>query len=208
VVISAPRGRTFQLNSLSGLELHNVQAEVVTFRRRRSVRLIEHYEHTSHGEPIAIISGSDFRDGMIEAQLAGAPHVDALEFSRGFVGIAFRVQPGGSRFECFFLRPSNGRADDQLRRNHSTQYVSYPDFPWDRLRRESPGVYESYADLVPGVWTRIKIVVSGLRAQLHVNDAEQPCLVVNDLKHGETEGQIALWVGSGTDAYFSQVVVK
>lgn len=200
--------QTFRLNSLSGLELHNVQAEVVTFRRKRAVRLIEHYEQIVDGDPIAIISGSDFRDGVIEAQLAGTPHVDALEFSRGFVGIAFRVQPGGSRFECFFLRPSNGRADDQLRRNHSTQYVSYPDYPWDRLRRESPGVYESYADLVPGVWTKIKIVVSGIRAQLHVNDAEQPCLVVNDLKHGETAGQIALWVGSGTDAYFSQVVVK
>jgi hypothetical protein len=118
------------------------------------------------------------------------------------------VQPGGAQYECFFLRPTNGRADDQLRRNHSTQYISYPDYPWHRLREESPGVYESYTDLVPGAWTPIRIVVSGTQAQLYVNRAEQPCLIVNDLKLGEAQGQIGLWIGSGTEAYFSAVIVK
>jgi hypothetical protein len=127
---------------------------------------------------------------------------------RGFVGIAFRVQLGGSRFECFYLRPTNGRANDQLRRNHSTQYISHPDYPGYRLREETPGVYESYADLESEVWTPIKIVVSGIQAKLYVNGAEQPCLVVNDLKLGETQGQIGLWIGSGTEAYFSTIVVK
>lgn len=199
---------TFRLDSISGLELHNVRAEVVTYRGKRCVKLIEDAPETTGAGTIAIISDSDFRDGVIEAEIAGTPHGDALEFSRGFVGIAFRVQPNGSSFECFFLRPSNGRADDQLRRNHSTQYISHPDYPWNRLRNESPGVYESYADLEPGVWTKIKIVVSGVRAQLYVNGAEQACLVVNDLKHGETEGMLALWVGSGTDAYFSKMAVR
>jgi hypothetical protein len=46
------------------------------------------------------------------------------------------------------LRPTNGRADDQVRRNHSTQYISYPDFPWYRLREETPGMYESYSDSI------------------------------------------------------------
>jgi hypothetical protein len=63
-------------------------------------------------------------------------------------------------------------------------------------------VYESYADLVPGEWTSVKVTVSGVRAQLFVNGAEQPCLIVNDLKHGECEGALALWIGSGTEAYF------
>jgi hypothetical protein len=61
---------------------------------------------------------------------------------------------------------------------------------------------------VPGAWTPIKIVVSGAKAQLYVNGAEQPCLIVNDLKLGETQGQIALWIGGGTEAYFSKVTVK
>lgn len=200
--------RTFRLKSLANLQLHNVKAELVTYRSRRAVQWIEHYEQDIEGDPIAVISDSDFKDGVIQAEIVGTPHAYALDFSRGLVGIAFHVQPNGSRFECFFLRPSNGRADDQLRRNHSTQYISYPEYPWDKLRRESPGVYESYADLVPGAWTKVKIVVSGVWAQLYVNGARQPCLIVNDLKLGETRGAIALWVGSGSDAYFSKVVVK
>ncbi len=199
---------TFQLKSLSELELHHVEAELVTYRGRHAVRLVEHGESTASDPTIAILSGSDFKEGVIEAEVAGAPRSDAPQAMRGFVGIAFRVQPHGSRFECFFLRPTNGRADDQLRRNHSTQYISHPDYPWYRLREETPGGYESYTDLVPGAWTPIKIVVSGVQAHLYVNGAEQPCQVVNDLKLGDTSGQIALWIGAGTEAHFSTVVVK
>ena len=206
--MTAQSPRTFQFNSLSDLELHHVEAELVTYRGRHAVRLVEQGESTVNDPTIAVLSGSDFKDGVIEAEIAGAPRSDAPQDMRGFVGIAFRVQPHGSRFECFFVRPTNGRAGDQLRRNHSTQYISHPDYPWYRLREETPGVYESYTDLVPGAWTPIKIVVSGLQAQLYVNGAEQPCLVVNDLKLGETQGQIALWIGAGTEAYFSAVVVK
>ena len=203
--MSASQRRTFPLSALSELGLHNVQAEPVTYRGRQSVRVTEQGETMS---AIAILSGSDFKDGVIETEIAGAPRSDAPQDMRGFVGIAFRVQPHGSQYECFFLRPTNGRADDQLRRNHSTQYISYPDFPWYRLREEAPGMYESYTDLVPGAWTPIKIVVSGIRAQLYVNGSEQPCLIVNDLKLGETQGQIAFWIGAGTEAYFSSVIVK
>ena len=206
MVGSSPR--TFQLNALSELELRNVQAELVSYLGRPALRLVEQAELATDDHAIAILAGSDFKDGVIETEIAGAPRKDAPQDMRGFVGIAFRVQPHGSRFECFFLRPTNGRANDQLRRNHSTQYISHPDFPWYQLRNDTPGVYESYTDLVPGAWTPIKIVVSGIQAQLYVNGAEQPCLIVNDLKLGESQGQIALWIGAGTEAHFSNVSVK
>ena len=199
--------RTYPPNSLSQLELHQVRADLVTYRGRRAVRLVESDEETAEEHAFAILSTSDFKDGVIQTAVAGALRPDAPQEMRGFVGVAFRVQPDGSRFECFYLRPTNGRADEQQRRNHATQYISHPDFPWFRLREETPGVYESYADLVPGAWTSVKIVVSGLRAFLYVNKADQPCLVVNDLKLGEGRGKIALWIGAGTEAYFSKVVV-
>ena len=201
-----PGARTFRFDSLSGLELHNVDADLVTYRGRRAVRMVE-ADLTAEGPAIAILTHSDFEDGAIETAVAGDRRPDAPEEMRGFVGIAFRVGPQGSRFECFYLRPTNGRADDQLRRNHSTQYISHPDYPWFRLREEAPGVYESYADLVPGAWTELRIAVSGRRAHLHVNGARQPSLIVNDLKLGDTRGQIALWIGAGTEAYFSDVAV-
>jgi hypothetical protein len=202
----------FPLNSLNGLEIVNVKAEVANYRGRRAVRLFQSTDEAATGDPtkesLAILSGTDFKDGTIELEVAGAPRAGAPPDARGFLGIAFRVQPHGSPFECFYLRETNGRADDQLRRNHSAQYISSPDFPWERLRKETPGVYESYVDLEPGAWAKIKIVVSGTTARLYVNGAAQPCLIVNDLKLGENRGQIALWIAVDTDAYFSNLRVK
>jgi hypothetical protein len=83
------------------------------------------------------------------------------------------------------------------------QYVSMPEYEWSR--REAPGQYESYVDLLPGEWTKIKIEVSGVKARLFVNDSTQPVLVVNDLKHGDSKGAVALWIGLGTEGYFANL---
>jgi hypothetical protein len=76
------------------------------------------------------------------------------------------------------------------------------------LREENPGVYESYADVEEDTWTRIKITVAGDKARFYVNGAEQPTLIVNALKLGASQGQIALWVGTDTEAYFSNLTVR
>jgi hypothetical protein len=178
-------------------------ARSVTYRGRDAIRLIESDDVPEGLHSLAIVPTAAFIDGSIETEIAGSPRSDAPPDARGFVGIAFRVQSDARAFEAFYLRPTNGRSDDQLRRNHSTQYISHPDYPWYRLREESPGRYESYADLAPGEWTPIRIVVSGSQALLYVNKAEQPCLVVNDLKLDRAPGQIALWIGGGTEGFFS-----
>lgn len=156
---------------------------------------------------IALVAATDFEDGTIEVEVAGVPITTIDPTARGFVGVEFRAQLHGERGENIYLRPTNGRADDQLRRNHSVQYESFPDFPWDRLRREQPGVYESYVDLQAGVWTKMRIEVAGTKARLNVNEADQPCLVVNVLKLGAVRGQIGLWALIATDAYFSNLSV-
>jgi len=195
---------SYKLDTPSIFEFHNLNAEVVTYQNTPALRLLQK-DIESEQECIAIIRESIFKNGVIEVDVAGLPRANAPEYARGFIGVAFRVQPNGGQFEYIFIRPANGRADDQLRRNHSTQYCSHPDYPWFRLRDENPGVYESYTDLVIGEWTRIKIVATGVQAKLYVNNADQPCLIINDLKLGESQGQIALWVGSGTEAYFSNL---
>jgi hypothetical protein len=202
----------FKLDSLSGLEIMNIKAEVAEYRGRRAVRLVKQdapgSETNPANESLAILNGTDFKDGVIEGEVAGAPAVGAPPDARGFIGIAFRVAEHGEKFECFYLRPTNGRADDQLRRNHSLQYISYPDYPWQLLRKENPGVYESYTDLETGVWTKIRIEVAGSKARLYVNGAAQPALIVNDLKLGESRGRIGLWTTVETDGYFSNLTVK
>jgi hypothetical protein len=201
--MSDARNRTIHVSSTRQLQLREVDAELVSYRGRRAVRLLESDQAQGEEQTLAILPGLEFRDGTIETAVAASPRAGAPDFARGFAGIAFRVRPDASQFEVFFIRPTNGRSEDQLRRNHSTQYMSHPDYPWFRLREESPGVYESYVDLIPAAWTPIRIIVAGVKAALYVNRASQPALLVNDLKLGSSQGQLALWIGAGTEAYFS-----
>jgi hypothetical protein len=187
------------------LTLAGVLAESARHEGRDAIRLIEANDQRAAG--IAIVQGLSFRDGIIEIDVAGRRGPYAVPDDRGFIGIAFRLSAGGERYEYIYLRPENGRAEDQVRRNHSVQYASHPDFPWPRLRKEFPERYESYVDLEPGVWTRMRVEVSGTRARLFVHGAREPTLLVDDLKLGEGAGGIALWIGAGTEGFFSNLRV-
>ncbi len=191
--------------TLDRLELHDVKAEAANYEGKPAVR-VDALPNAANGASYAILKGSRFHNGTIEVELAGKPAANAGPGARGFIGIAFRVQ--GNRFEYIYLRPTNGRADDQIRRNHSTQYAAYPDFDFDRLRKESPGKYESYVDLEPGAWTKYQIVIDGTKARLFVHGAAQPCLIVDDMKLGDSEGAVALFVGPGTEGYFANLKIK
>lgn len=154
------------------------------------------------------LSPIEFENGTIEVDMAGKRMEGASDGARGFVGVAFRINQDNSAFECFYIRPTNGRAEDQLRRNHSVQYICSPDYPWYKLRKDAPGMYETYADLEEGIWTKIKIEVDGYKARLYVNGVEQPTLLVNDLKLGTNiSGKLGLWIGPGTEAYFANLKV-
>ena len=195
------------LNAVDKLELHNVKADLVTYRGVAAMRIVDTATaEVGYAGRLAIVRGTSFQDDTIEVTVAGDTAANAPPLARGFVGIAFRVTDT-AHFECFYIRPKNGRSDDQLQRNHSTQYISFPGFPWNMLRSETPGKYESYVDLVPGLWTKIKIQVTGQSARLYVNGADQPVLIVNDLKQPLTKGAIALWVGPGTIAHFAGLTV-
>ena len=205
--LPAQSAQEIRLDSTQKLELHHLQADVVTYLGRTAVRIANTQTPASgYGEGLAIVRGVSLRDGSLEVTLSGdtAPH--APPEWRGFVGIAFHVK-NRSQFECFYIRPKNGRSEDQQQRNHSTQYISIPGFPWDKLRRETPGKYESYVDLIPGQWTGLKIEVKGKIAKLYVNGAEQPTLIVNDLKQPSSNRGIALWVGQGTIAHFADLKI-
>lgn len=156
----------------------------------------------------ARVIGTNFKNGTIEVKVLSRLLPDAPEFARGFLGIAFRIDEKNERFESLYIRPTNGRNENQLRRNRSTQYFSYPDYKFDRFRAESPGEYESYADIGLDEWINLKVKVDGEHAELYVNNSKYPVLVVNDLKHGpDMEGAIALWVEEGTEGFFKDLKV-
>ncbi|MFP6710571.1 MAG: hypothetical protein VB913_02620 [Rhodospirillales bacterium] len=163
---------------------------------------------TPDNPTFARIKNLEFHNGTIEIEVAGRPLPDAIPEARGFIGVAFRIQDDLSAFECMYLRPTNGRAEQQLRRNRATQYFSYPDWKFDRLRTEVPGHYESYVDLVTGAWTKMRIEVDGDKAKLFVHDQEHPTIIVNDLKHGaDLKGSIGLYIDNGTEGFFRNLSV-
>lgn len=156
-----------------------------------------------------VVVGENFQNGTIELEMAGEPAPGASGGARGFVGIAFRVQPDMKHYDCFYIRPTNGRANDQERRNHSAQYISHPEFPWYKLRSETPSKYESYVDLQPATWTKVKVVVEGETAKLFVHGNDQPTIIVNDVKSGaDAKGAVALWFEGSTVAHYRNVSIS
>jgi hypothetical protein len=197
-----PRVQTFPLRDTTGLIAPKVKAEAVNYLGRKSVRI------TMDGEDragLALLPGTDFQDGVIEADMALKTTVPPGVRYPGFVGIAFRVRPDESHYELFYLRPGNSEAPDQAMRNHAVQYVSEPDHGWYRLRREWPWVYESHAELAMETWTKVRIEVAGRAAKLYLNGSAKPSLVVDGLKGEDLHGAVGLWSFTNEEAYFSNV---
>ena len=157
--------------------------------------------------PIARIAGSEFSNGTIEVDLSSSIAASVLGMARGFAGIAFRVSDDMEKYEVVYLRPANGRVDNEDRRSHALQYSSHPNFHFDASRRESPGQYETSADIGLNEWVKLRIEVEGENADIFVNG--EYALTVDDLKLGaDGSGGIALWVGIGTKAYFSNLTIS
>lgn len=95
-------------------------------------------------EPTVVkLSGLDIENATVEVKILSRLLLEAPAFARGFIGLAFRISPDNSPYKSIYIRPTNGRADDQVRRNQSVQYYAYPDYKFDRLRKEFPELYET-----------------------------------------------------------------
>jgi hypothetical protein len=199
---SPTRTQTFPLRDATGLIAPNVKMNAMKYLGRKSVQIsMEGEDHAG----LALLPGTDFQDGVIEADIALKSTMPPGVRFPGFVGIAFRVRPDASHYELFYLRPGNSDAADQAMRNHSVQYVSEPDFSWYRLRREWPWIYESHAELAMETWTKVRIEVAGRAAKLYLNGSAKPSLVVDGLKGEDLHGGVALWGYTDEAAYFSNV---
>lgn len=193
----------------SKLEANLVYMSIEKMNDKQVVKVVKDSTVNGSDEPSFVkIKGIDFKDGTIEVKVLSRLLKTAPASARGFIGVAFHIDEQNSKFESIYVRPTNGRADDQLRRNHSIQYFSFPDYKFDRLRKEAEGVYESYADMGLNEWIAMRIEVKGKQAKLFLNNNKQPSLIVNDLKLGDTiSGAIGLWVDIGTEGYFKDLKI-
>jgi hypothetical protein len=197
-----PSAQMLPLRDTTGLIAPKVKPEAVKYLGRECVRIT--MDGDDH-EGLALLAGTDFRDGVIEADIALKTTTPPGVRYPGFIGIAFRARSDASQYELFYLRPGNAKAADQLMRNHVAQYASEPAFGWYRLRREWPSLYESYADFEMEAWTKVRIEVAGRSAKLYLNGSVNPCLVVDGLKGEDLHGAVGLWSFTDEEAYFSNV---
>src|SRR6266581_6352653 len=143
----------------------------------------------------------DFGNGTIDVDLLGRTQ----PVQGSFLGVAFHVADAQT-YEAVYFRPFNFRAADSTRHSHAVQYVSQPAFPWQRLRSERPGVFESAVVPEPDgdEWFHVRVVVERPTIRVFVNDAPTPCLVVDELAAG-ARGSVGLWVGEGSGGSFANL---
>ena len=128
------------LTATAGLRPHNVVATPATLQGKQGLKVVATADAGGAAtERLLIINELEFGDGVIEAETCRRGRCRAPEGARGFVGIAFRVQEDLRTYDAFYLRPTNGRADDQVRRNHAVQYHLTPGMD---LVEAPPGVSE------------------------------------------------------------------
>jgi hypothetical protein len=194
----------------TNLEAVNVSLGIEKLMGKEVVKVIKDSSVKAFDEPTFVkIKGINFKNGTIEVKVLSRLLKDAPDFARGFIGIAFRINDSNTKYESIYIRPLNARVHDQVRRNHSIQYYSYPDYKFDRLRKESPERYESYADMEMNKWITMRIEVVDSQAKLFLNNSKQASLIVTDLKHrAGFSGAVGLWVEVGTEGYFSDLKIS
>lgn len=197
-------GQKIKLSMANHLMPYNTEIAEVKFKGKNALKV-----KAIEGSKLAIVKipNSDFEDGIIEFDMASNRAIDAHPDNRGFAGMAFHVSEDNSAFDCIYLRATNGRAENQVQRNHTVQYFALPDFHFPTLRAKFPEKYETYVDVIPDEWIKLKIVVENRTAKLYVANQSQPTLIVSELLNKKTSGGIALWVGGGTNAYFTKLTI-
>lgn len=199
-------------------ECSNVKASVINFQGDTVLKVerdlgklpfdVNRLEPTVDEPTYMKLKDFDFENGIIEVKMySQIQNPSPFEFAQGFIGIAFRISGNDTAFESIYLRPKVGRSDNQLFRNHTVQYFSYPHYKFQRLRKESPGLYETTAPVNINEWITMRIEVNKEKAYLYINNAVYSSFVVEKMKGNVKQGGIGLWVDIGTTGYFKSISI-
>jgi len=176
-----------------GWRLVNRGATALDEGGRKAVRIDER-----PGNGIAWLEGSKFTEGVIEFDVRGK---DVPQ--RSFVGVAFNGIDDQT-WDAVYFRPFNFKNPNPENAGHSVQYVSHPDFTWQKLRAERPNQFEQPVRPVPDPngWFHARIVVTATRVRVFVDGAAEPCLDVEKLGN-RSEGRVGLFLGNNSGGDFA-----
>jgi hypothetical protein len=201
-------------------ELHNVTGAIIKFQGKDvlkierdlnalpfdSNRLEATVDETHYARLLGL---DDFENGTIEVKMYSqiqnpSPYPPAA----GFIGLYFRIKEDDSEFESIYLRPKVGRINNQMARNHTVQYFSYPDYKFQTLRNKFPaGSYEGSAPVMLNEWITMRIEVNGETAEMFINNMKYSTFIVNKMLGKNKKGGIGLYVDIGTIGYFRDLKV-
>jgi len=200
-------------------EMHNVIGSIVRFDGKNVIKIerdlsaipfdsnnIEKTVDEPHYAKLDALD--DFENGTIEVMMySQLKHPAPYSGIAGFIGMFFRVKEDDSGFEAIYVRPKVGRASSQLSRNHAVQYISYPHFKFDTLRKIAPFKYEGAAPVALNEWIKMRIDINGETAEMFINDAKYSTFIIDKLLGSNKKGGIGLYVDIGTIGYFRNLKV-
>jgi hypothetical protein len=154
------------------------------------------------GNGIAWLVGLEFASGTIEVDLRGSNTP-----GQSFLGVAFHGIDS-TTYDAVYFRQFNFRSSDPARHTHSVQYISQSDFPWEKLRADSPGKYEQPITPPPDPdnWFHVRIVVDGPSIRVFVNSSATPSIAATALDDRHS-GLVGLWVGNDSPGDFANLTI-
>ena len=178
-----------------GWQVSNRTASLIDVGTKKGVRFDERRDVGT-----AWLKDYKFKNGVIEFDVKGR---NVLQ--KSFLGVAFHALDE-TTYDLIYFRPFNFKSDDPKRRGHSVQYIAAPTYSWQKLRAESPGKYEQPVQPVPDPdgWFHARIVIASPKISVFVNNATQPCLVVEKL-NDRKEGLLGFWIGPDSNADFANL---
>ena len=186
------------LQNMAELKVINRSVEAINEDGKKGLRISE-----APNEGFVILKGIEFSNGTIEFDVKGKNVVQQSFVGFGFHGLDEKT------YDAIYFRPFNFVNPDTVRRSRAVQYVSMPDYPWEKLRETSPGKYENKVYPVPNPdgWFHAKITVNGKRVAVFVDNATTPCLEVEKLTNS-SKGGVALWVGNNSGGSFANLTIS
>lgn len=204
------QNQTFELKNVTGsvTKLHGENVLKIERDLKALPFDVKNLGATVDEPTYAKLADVDFENGTIEVMmLSRIQNPSPFESAQGFIGVAFRINEDDSAYESIYLRPRVGRSDNQFARNKTVQYYAYPDYKFDKLRKEADGKYETTAPVDIDEWIKMRIEVTGSKAHMFINDAKYSTFVVDKMKGKTTSGAISLWVDIGTIGFFKDLKI-
>lgn len=185
--------------NLSKEDVHLVNRQIVQSPTQSSKVLML---NNQMGDGLAILKNTRFDEGIIEIELKG----ENLP-GRSFIGLAFNIQ-NDSTYEAIYFRPFNFQADEQIKREHSVQYISHPKNTWRYLRTNFEGQYEAEYTRKPSPdeWFSISISIDSENVTVYDEESNTELLRVVRLEK-QMSDRIGLWTGNNSKGEFRKLMV-